>query len=41
MSTITVPVLDRNKLNAFVGPFVTDPGAPVHTGVPVVYEARP
>src|SRR5579872_3169979 len=40
MSTtqIQVPAIDMNKLNAFVGQFVTDLGAAVHTGMVVIGE---
>src|SRR6202162_6448471 len=38
MSTTQVPVLDMNKLNAFIGQFVTDLGAAVHTGMVVIGE---
>ncbi len=38
MSTTEVPVLDMNKLNAFIGQFVTDLGAAVHTGMVVIGE---
>jgi hypothetical protein len=31
MSTLQVPAIDMNKLNAFIGQFVTDLGAAVHT----------
>src|SRR5579885_523376 len=37
MST-TVPALDVNKLNAFVGQFVNDLGAAVHSGMVVIGE---
>jgi hypothetical protein len=37
MSTTQVPVIDMNKLNAFIGQFVTDLGA-VHTGMVVIGE---
>ena len=30
MSTAQVPAIDMNKLNAFIGQFVTDLGAAVH-----------
>jgi len=33
-----VPALDMNKLNAFIGEFVTDLGAAVHTGMVVIGE---
>jgi SAM-dependent methyltransferase len=38
MSTATVPALDMNKLNAFIGQFVTDLGAAVHAGMVVIGE---
>ena len=38
MSTVQVPVLDMNKLNAFMGQFVTDLGAAVHAGMVVIGE---
>jgi hypothetical protein len=38
MSTAQIPALDRNKLNAFAGQFVTDLGAAVHTGMVVIGE---
>ena len=38
MSTTQVPALDMNKLNAFIGQFVTDLGAAVHTGMVVIGE---
>jgi SAM-dependent methyltransferase len=38
MSTTQVPALDMNKLNAFIGQFVTDLGATVHTGMVVIGE---
>src|ERR1700757_2821885 len=38
MSTTTVPQLDMNKLNAFIGQFVTDLGAAVHSGMVVIGE---
>ena len=39
MSTTTqAPALDMNKLNAFIGQFVTDLGAAVHTGMVVIGE---
>ena len=31
MSTEQIPTLDMNKLNEFIGQFVTDKGASVHT----------
>jgi hypothetical protein len=37
MSTaIQVHDIDMNKLNAFIGQFVTDLGAAVHTGMVVI-----
>ncbi len=38
MSTTQAPVLDMNKLNAFIGQFVTDLGASVHAGMVVIGE---
>ena len=38
MSTAQVPALDMEKLNAFIGQFVTDLGAAVHTGMVVIGE---
>src|SRR3954465_13894852 len=38
MSAAQVPALDMNKLNAFVGQFVTDLGAAVHAGMVVIGE---
>src|SRR3984957_8795781 len=39
MSTTTqVPVLNMNKLNSFIGQFVMDLGAAVHTGMVVIGE---
>src|SRR3954451_17115415 len=38
MSTAQVPALDMTKLNAFIGQFVTDFGAAVHTGMVVIGE---
>src|SRR3954464_12003540 len=38
MSTAQVPVLDMDKLNAFVGQFVTDLGPAVHAGMVVIGE---
>ena len=40
MSTtqVQVPAIDMNKLNAFIGQFVTDLGAAVHTGMVVIGE---
>src|SRR5712672_810537 len=38
MATAPRPALDMNKLNAFIGQFVTDLGAAVHTGMVVIGE---
>jgi SAM-dependent methyltransferase len=38
MSTAQVTALDMNKLNAFIGQFVTDLGATVHAGMVVIGE---
>ena len=38
MSTAAPPTLDMDKLNAFIGHFVTDLGAAVHTGMVVIGE---
>ena len=38
MTTTHAPVLDMNKLNAFIGQFVTDLGASVHAGMVVIGE---
>src|SRR4051794_27491944 len=38
MSTAEIPAIDMNKLNAFIGQFVTDLGAAVHTGMVVIGE---
>ena len=38
MSTAQIPALDVNKLNAFIGQFVTDLGAAVHAGMVVIGE---
>ena len=38
MSTAQIPALDANKLNAFIGQFVNDLGAAVHTGMVVIGE---
>jgi SAM-dependent methyltransferase len=38
MSTAQVPALDMIKLNAFIGQFVTDLGAAVHSGMVVIGE---
>jgi len=35
---VAAPTLDMNKLNAFIGQFVTDLGAAVHTGMVVIGE---
>src|SRR3954454_14215546 len=37
-TTSTAPALDMDKLNAFIGKFVTDLGAAVHTGMVVIGE---
>src|SRR2546425_2981564 len=37
-TTAQVPVLDMNKLNTFIGQFVMDLGAAVHTGMVVIGE---
>jgi len=37
-ATAQVPVLDMNKLNSFIGQFVMDLGAAVHTGMVVIGE---
>src|SRR6266550_8343915 len=37
-TTIQVHEIDMNKLNAFIGQFVTDLGAAVHTGMVVIGE---
>jgi len=37
-TTQQVPVIDMNKLNAFIGQFVTDLGASVHAGMVVIGE---
>jgi hypothetical protein len=36
MSTSAAPAVDMNKLNAFIGQFVTDLGASVHAGMVVI-----
>ena len=36
--TAQAPALDMNKLNAFIGQFVTDLGASVHAGMVVIGE---
>jgi SAM-dependent methyltransferase len=36
MSTASVPAIDMNKMNAFLGQFVTDLGAAVHAGMVVI-----
>jgi SAM-dependent methyltransferase len=38
MSTAEIPALDMDKLNTFIGRFVTDLGAAVHTGMVVIGE---
>ncbi len=38
MSATHVPIIDSNKLNAFIGQFVTDLGAAVHSGMVVIGE---
>jgi SAM-dependent methyltransferase len=38
MSTTQTPAVDMNKLNAFIGQFVADLGASVHTGMVVIGE---
>ena len=38
MSTSEAPKLDMDKLNAFIGQFVSDLGAAVHTGMVVIGE---
>ena len=38
MSTAQVPAIDMNKLNAFIGQFVTDLSAAVHAGMVVIGE---
>src|SRR5580704_307742 len=38
MSTVPRPALDMDKLNAFIGKFVGDLGAAVHTGMVVIGE---
>jgi len=38
MSTPQASTLDMTKLNAFIGQFVTDLGATVHTGMVVIGE---
>ncbi|MGH9570131.1 MAG: class I SAM-dependent methyltransferase [Candidatus Angelobacter sp.] len=38
MSTAQAPALDMDKLNQFIGQFVTDLGAAVHTGMVVIGE---
>ena len=38
MSNAQAPTLDMNKLNAFIGQFVTDLGASVHAGMVVIGE---
>jgi SAM-dependent methyltransferase len=38
MSTAVVPTIDMDRLNAFIGQFVTDLGAAVHAGMVVIGE---
>jgi hypothetical protein len=38
MTQAQTPAIDMNKLNAFIGQFVTDLGAAVHTGMVVIGE---
>ena len=38
MSTAQAPALNMDKLNAFIGQFVTDLGASVHAGMVVIGE---
>jgi SAM-dependent methyltransferase len=38
MSTASIPTIDTEKLNAFIGQFVTDLGAAVHSGMVVIGE---
>src|SRR6201986_3100789 len=38
MSATLVPAVDMNKLNGFIGQFVTDLGAAVHAGMVVIGE---
>jgi SAM-dependent methyltransferase len=38
MTTTQAPAIDTNKLNAFIGQFVTDLGAAVHAGMVVIGE---
>src|SRR5256885_9332317 len=38
MSTAQAPAIDMDKLNAFIGQFVTDLGAAVHSGMVVIGE---
>ena len=38
MSTAVVPTIDMNRLNVFIGQFVTDLGAAVHAGMVVIGE---
>ena len=38
MSTTQVPAIDMNKLNVFIGQFVTDLGAAAHAGMVVIGE---
>jgi hypothetical protein len=37
-TTVQAPALDMNKLNAFVGKFVIDLGAAVHSGLVLIGE---
>ena len=37
-TTAQAPQLDMNKLNSFIGQFVTDLGAAVHSGMVVIGE---
>ncbi len=38
MSTAQAPAINMDKLNAFIGQFVTDLGASVHAGMVVIGE---
>src|ERR1700759_5244556 len=38
MSATLVPAIDTDKLNAFIGQFVTDLGASVHSGMVIIGE---
>ena len=40
MAATPLPALDANKLNAFIGQFVTDLGAAVHAGMVDIPEKR-